>query len=117
MNQAVPRTQEQNAIKVAPGLFARHHGCDSQKFVRRSTGSQALKTISLWASVGFGVAAAWAVYFANANKAHRIEPLVYALARFTQPVAAVAEAYLNRHPVGLSWFLVVNAATYALLGL
>jgi hypothetical protein len=71
--------------------------------------------IAIWASAGFLIAATWGIYFANANKADPIEPIVYTLARLTEPVVAVSE-YLNL-PVGLRSVVVLNAATYALVGL
>ena len=72
--------------------------------------------IAIWTSVGALVAAGWGLYFANANKANPIEPIVYTLARLTQPVVAVTVSYFN-FPFGLRSALVANAATYALVGL
>ncbi len=72
--------------------------------------------IAMWACTGFLVAGCWGLYFANADKGNPIEPLVYMLARLTQPIGAVAVSYLNS-PISIYWFLVVNAATYALVGL
>ena len=72
--------------------------------------------IALWASTGFLVSAGWGLYFASANKANPIEPIVYAFFRLTQPVAAITVAYFD-FPRGLTWIVVENAATYALLGL
>ena len=72
--------------------------------------------IARWASAGFLVAAGWGLYFASADKANPIEPIVYILARLTQPVVAVTVSYFN-FPLGLRWALVANAATYALVGL
>jgi hypothetical protein len=72
--------------------------------------------IAMWASVGFLVSGCWGLYFAGANKAKPVEPIVYALARLTQPVIAVIVSCFN-FPIGLHWYLVANAATYALVGL
>ena len=73
--------------------------------------------IVMWASVGFLVSVGWGFYFANANKSIQIEPTVYNFARLTQPAAAVV-LYLNpTSPLSLTWVVVANAATYALLGL
>ena len=72
--------------------------------------------IALWASTGFLVSAGWGLYFASANKANPIEAIVYALFRLTQPVAAITVSYFD-FPRGLTWIVVENAATYALLGL
>ena len=74
------------------------------------------KRIAVWAFVGFLVAGFWGLYFANADKSKLIEPLVYALASLTQPIGAVVVSYVHLG-IGLSWFLVGNAATYALIGL
>ena len=73
--------------------------------------------IVIWASAGFLVSVGWGFYFASANKAVPIESIVYTLAWLTQPTAAVA-SYLNSiSPLGLTWVVVANAATYALVGL
>jgi hypothetical protein len=69
----------------------------------------------MWACVGLVVAASWGLYFANADKSTPIQPLAYALARLTQPVAAIASSL--PFPVGISWILVGNTVTYALIGL
>jgi len=71
--------------------------------------------IAIWACVGFLVSGCWGLYFANADKGSPIEPLVYALAILTQPVAAIARSL--KFPVGLHWVVIANAATYALVGL
>ena len=70
--------------------------------------------ISIWAGVGFLVAGCWGLYFAMANKDNLINPMVNALARITCPVA-IASLYFH-FPISLYWVLVVNAATYALVG-
>ena len=73
--------------------------------------------IAMWASVGFFVSVGWGFYFAKANKSIPIEPAVYTFAMLTQPAAAL-RLYLNpTSPFGLTWVVVANAATYALLGL
>jgi CBS-domain-containing membrane protein len=80
-------------------------------------GAETVKTrIAIWACVGFLVAGWWGLYFANADKGKPIDTLVMTFARLTQPLGAVAVAYL-KSPISLPWFLVVNAATYALVGL
>jgi len=43
-------------------------------------------------------------------------PIVYTLARLTQPVVAVVVSYVD-FPIGLRAVLVANAVTYALIGL
>lgn len=70
----------------------------------------------MWACAGFLAAGFWGLYFANAGKSKPIGPVVEALARLTQPIAAVVVSYVHS-PVGLHWFLWMNAATYALIGL
>jgi len=72
--------------------------------------------IAVWACSGFLAAGFWGLYFANADKSKPIGPLVDALARLTQPIAAVVASYVHS-PVGLHSFLWMNAATYALIGL
>ena len=71
--------------------------------------------IAVWASAGFLVAACWALYFAMRNKENPIEPIVYTLGALTQPVVLIG-SYFH---FGLSFYLVilVNTATYALVGL
>jgi hypothetical protein len=73
--------------------------------------------IAAWASAGFLVSVGWGFYFASANKSIPVEPAVYALAKFTQPILAVL-LYLNpTSPLGLTQVVVWNAATYVLVGL
>jgi hypothetical protein len=73
--------------------------------------------IATWTSAGILVSFGWGFYFASANKGLPIGPIVYTLARLTQPTAAFV-LYLNpASPLGLTWVAVTNAATYALLGL
>lgn len=72
--------------------------------------------IAAWACAGFLAAGFWGVYFANADKSKPHGLLVDALARLTQPIAAVVISYVHS-PVGLHSFLWMNAATYALIGL
>jgi hypothetical protein len=72
--------------------------------------------IALWASVGFLISAGWGFYFANANKANPVDPIVYALAYVTEPVAAITHLYFD-FPRGLNAVVVENTATFALIGL
>jgi hypothetical protein len=76
----------------------------------------AIFRIAMWATAGFMVSAGTGLYFASADKAKPIEPIVYAFFRLTQPVAAITVSYFD-FPRGLTWIVVENAATYALLGL
>ena len=73
--------------------------------------------IAMWASAGFLVSVGWGVYFSNADKAIPIGPTVYALAEFTEPIAAVVLYLDPTYLLGLRSVVVANAATYALLGL
>jgi hypothetical protein len=77
----------------------------------------ALIRIVAWMSAGFLVSFGWGFYFATANRGIPIGPIGMALAKLTNPTAAVV-LYLNPgSPLGLTWVAVTNAATYALLGL
>ena len=76
-----------------------------------------ISRIAMWASAGLLVSVGWGLYFASTNKALPIEPIVYILASLTQPTAAVALYLRPALQLGLTWVVVVNAATYALLGL
>jgi len=72
--------------------------------------------IAMWASLGFLVAGCWALYlFTRAIPLSAAEPLVYTLARFTQPVALVSLYF--HFGIRFYWVLLANAATYALAGL
>ena len=73
--------------------------------------------IILWAAAGFLISAGWGLYFAVANKRVQIGPIVYALARLTEPAAAVVIYFNPNYPLGLRAVVIANAATYALLGL
>jgi hypothetical protein len=73
--------------------------------------------IAMWANAGLLVSVGWGLYFASTNKALPIEPIVYILASVTQPTAAVALHLKLVDQFSLTWIVVVNAATYALLGL
>lgn len=70
--------------------------------------------IALWASAGFLVAGFWALFafltFPSTNDRMRD---VWTLASLTCPIAIAGRHY----PISLYEALVVNAATYALLGL
>jgi hypothetical protein len=69
--------------------------------------------IAMWASAGFLVAGYWAVYaFATAPATLFVEPEILILIRLTCPIAL-----LSHCPLSLSWVLLANAATYAVIGL
>jgi hypothetical protein len=69
--------------------------------------------VAMWATAGLLVAGGWGLYFALASKDIPKAPIVYALARVTQPVAIVGWYF----PLSLYLVLAANAATYALVGL
>ena len=68
--------------------------------------------IALWAAVGFLVAGCWGLYFAWANKDNPIPPIANTLARISCPIAIAGVHY----SIGVYWVLVINAATYTLVG-
>ncbi len=70
----------------------------------------------MWASAGFIVAVGWGFYFANANRAEPIGPIINTLATLTLPLVAVVASY-GDFPIGLRTAVVANTATYALIGL
>lgn len=69
--------------------------------------------IAIWAAVGFLVAGGWGLYFAMASKDNPIPSVVKTMARVTCPIAIAGMHY----PLSLYWVLLVNAATYAMVGL
>jgi hypothetical protein len=73
--------------------------------------------IILWAGAGFLVSAGWGFYFTVANKSVPIRPIVYALARLTEPAAAVVIYFAPSYPFGLTAVVIANVATYTLVGL
>ena len=68
--------------------------------------------IAGWATLGLFIAGCWGLYFAWVSKDTPIDPIVYAFARLTCPIALV-----RSYPLRLYLVLVANAATYALVGL
>jgi hypothetical protein len=82
--------------------------------------------IVMWASAGFLVSAGWGFYFAAINKdipidihvaPARAELIVDALARLTQPAAAVVVYFNPHYLLGLRAVEIANAVTYAFVGL
>ena len=72
--------------------------------------------MAAWAIVGFVVAGCWALYaFARPIPITSAETVVYTLARLTQPVVPVGRYF--HFGLYFYWVLLVNAATYALIGL
>jgi hypothetical protein len=69
------------------------------------------RRIAVWAGVGFLVAGLWAVYFFQMAPIAATERM-WTLSRLTCPIA-----FFSSYPIRLSWVLLANAATYALVGL
>jgi len=69
--------------------------------------------IAVWATAGFLVGSAWAIYFLVASKGQLTQPIVSTLIQLTCPIAIVGFHY----PVSLYSTLLANVATYALIGL
>ena len=69
--------------------------------------------IAVWATAGFLIASAWAIYFLVASKGQLTQPIVSTLIQLTCSIAIVG----SRYPVSLSSTLLANVATYALIGL
>jgi len=69
--------------------------------------------ILIWAATGLSIAAFWAAYLLPHSA--RRAPAAYTLARLTQPILLLS-SYLG---VGLRfyWVALLNALTYALIGL
>jgi len=73
--------------------------------------------VGVWAAAaGLLITICWGLYFATANKDTPIGPLVYVMARLTQPVVALIVSYLTPD-VGLRMAVVANAVTYAMVGI
>jgi hypothetical protein len=73
--------------------------------------------IVMWACSGFLVSAGWGFYFAATNKSIAIAPMVYALARLTEPAAAFVLYFNPDYLLGLRVVEIANAITYAFIGL
>lgn len=72
--------------------------------------------IALWAAVGSVVAGCWALYaFPSFVPTTPAQTLLYALARFTQPIVLIGTYF--HFGIRFYWVLLANAGTYALLGL
>lgn len=73
--------------------------------------------VAKWACVGFLVSVGWGIYFANADRALRVDQVVSGLVAWTQPSAALALYVKPSLSLGLASVTLANAATYALFGL
>ena len=72
--------------------------------------------IALWTFAGLLVAGGWWLYvFATAPTPLTMNPILWTLARYSCPV--VLAGFYFHFGVSVYWVLIVNAATYALLGL
>jgi len=71
---------------------------------------------TMWAGSGAIAAVGWGIYFATADKTIPTDPIVYNLARLTEPIVALG-LYFFDFPLGLRLTIAANAATYALVGL
>ena len=70
--------------------------------------------VSVWAAVGFLVAACWATYL-FVSPASTANPILQTAAELTQPIAFASFHF--RFGISFYWAIVANAATYALVGL
>ena len=68
--------------------------------------------IAMWAAAGFVVAAFWIIYAATISNAAEPMQGLRLLAGLTCPITLASHL-----PIGLSWVLIANTATYALVGL
>jgi hypothetical protein len=74
------------------------------------------RTIVIWAIAGFLVAGLWAVYAAATfPNPLRAQPVVWLLINLTCPITFASFHF--HFGLKLYWVLLVNAATYALVGL
>jgi len=76
------------------------------------------RRIAIWASVGFVVASCWVLFSFLVPPEQRItimrEPFVEALAYASCPIVFAARRHF---PLHFWWVPVINAATYAVIGL
>ena len=77
----------------------------------------ASRRVAVWAMTGFLVAILWGVYFATSNKGSPVQPIVYAIARLSQPGVGPGTLLYPNVPLGLCLNLIANGATYAVVGL
>jgi hypothetical protein len=68
--------------------------------------------IAIWAIAGFIVAGCWALYAAESPSVVEQTQSLWILARITCPIT-----FASHLPLSLYSVLIVNAATYALIGL
>jgi hypothetical protein len=72
--------------------------------------------IAMWASAGLLVAGCWWLYiFATAPTPLTVEPMLWALARYSCPV--VLAGFHFHFGVSVFWVFLANAATYTWIGL
>ena len=75
------------------------------------------RRVAVWAIVGFLVAISWGIYFATSNKDSPVQPIVYTIARLSQPGVGAGTLLYPRVPLALCLNLIANGATFALVGL
>ncbi len=74
------------------------------------------RRIAIWAAVGFLVASCWVVYtFVAPPDSLFMNPAVQAAVYLTCPISYVGRHY--HHPMSWRLFVLINAATYAVVGL
>jgi hypothetical protein len=71
--------------------------------------------LALWAVTGAVIAFGWGLYFASADKATPIGPIVFTLAAVTVPVAGLVSYF--HLTFGVTASVVWNTGTYAVIGL
>ena len=66
--------------------------------------------IALWALAGFIVASGWVLFFFVTAQWPNWHP-IWKIVEITAPAS-----FLRAYPLAYYWFILINAATYALLG-
>jgi hypothetical protein len=73
--------------------------------------------VAVWAIAGFLVAISWGIYFATSDKDGPVQPIVYAIARLSQPGVGPGTLLYPHVPLELCLNLIANGSTYALVRL
>ena len=100
---------KQFAFKLRGGKFSSRQEALTSRTRNRTNGMK--YRIIVWAGIGFLIAGFWAVYFFQMAPITATERM-WTLSRLTCPIA-----FFGSYPIRLSWVLLANAATYALVGL
>ena len=69
------------------------------------------RRIILWVLTGIIVACCWAVIAVPAGPGHNLGPLIFV------EITAPASLLGRRMPLGVIWFILLNGAFYAVIGL